>query len=96
MYARLTMFTLGPAARAKAEELADAFAPQMRARKGVKSVTFFMDESAGEYGAFTLYETKDDADASVAALDSRLQEVLRGIAKGPPTLRGFDVYEPRT
>lgn len=58
-------------------------------------MTFVEDDAAGEYGAFTVYETKEDAEASVAALDSRLGEVLGGIAKGPPTLRGFEVYEPR-
>lgn len=44
MYARLTMFTLGLGTRARAEDLADAFAPQLKARGGVRSVTFIMDE----------------------------------------------------
>lgn len=96
MYARMSLFRLAPGMRPKAEALADGFAPQLRARKGFKGVTFFMDESAGEYGAFTLYETKEDAEAAAEALDSQFREVLGGIAQGPPTLRQFEVYEPRT
>lgn len=69
--------------------------PQLKARKGFKNVTFFLDEAAGEYGALTLYETKSDAEAAAAALYPQLQEVLGGIIKGPPTLRQFEVYEPR-
>ncbi len=96
MYARLTMFTLGPGTRPTAEKIADQLAPVLRDRKGFKNVTFFMDEGVGEYGALTLYESKEDAEAGIAALEPKLQEILADIVKGPPTLQLFEVYEPKT
>ncbi len=46
MYARLVMFTLGPGTRSTGEKLADQFAPAIRAKKGFKRVTFFLDDTA--------------------------------------------------
>jgi heme-degrading monooxygenase HmoA len=95
MYARLTMFTLGPGTRPTAEKIADQLAPALRDRKGFKNVTFFMDEGVGEYGSLTLYESKEDAEAG-NPVEPKLQEILADIVKGPPTLQLFEVYEPKT
>ena len=95
MYARLVMFTLGPGTRSTGEKLADQFAPAIRAKKGFKSVTFFLDDTVGEYGAFVLWESKEDAEATIAALEPQLHQALTGIVQGPPTLRLFEVYEPK-
>jgi quinol monooxygenase YgiN len=95
MYARLVMFTLGPGTRPTGEKLAEQFAPALRAMKGFKSVTFFLDDTVGEYGAFVLWESKEDAEAAIAVLDLQLQQALTGIVQGPPTLGLFEVYEPK-
>jgi hypothetical protein len=95
MYARLVLFTLGPGMRSTGEKLADQFAPALGAQKGFKSVTFFLDDIVGEYGALSLWESKEDADASSAALDPQLQQALTGIVQGPPTLLLFEVYESK-
>jgi heme-degrading monooxygenase HmoA len=95
MYARLVLFTLGPGTRSTGEKLADQFAPALRAQKGFKSVTFFLDDIVGEYGALSLWESKEDADAASAALDPQLQQALTGIVQGPPTLQFFEVYESK-
>jgi hypothetical protein len=87
------MFTLGPEMRSRAEKLVDQFDPALRARKGFKSVTFFADDTDGTYGAFVLWETKEDGEAAIAALEPQLQQALSGIVKGPPTLRLFEVVE---
>ena len=94
MYARLVLFTLGPGTRSTAEKLADQFAPALRAQKGFKTVTFIGDDAVGEYGGLSLWESKEDAEAAAAALDSRLEQALTDIVKGPPTRRLFEVYEP--
>ncbi len=96
MYARLVLFTLGPGMRSTTEKIADEMIPKVKVRKGFKSVNFLGDEEAGEYGAFILWETKEDAEASKEALFPILQSKLTGIAKSPPTLKLFEVYEPKT
>ncbi len=95
MYARLVLFTLGPGTRSTAEKLDDQFAALLRARKGFKSVTFLADDTVGEYGAFVLWESKEDAEAAFEALNPQLEKALTGIVKGPPTTRLFEVVEPK-
>jgi hypothetical protein len=96
MYARLVLFTLGPGMRSTAEKIADEMIPKVKVRKGIKSVNFIGDDEAGEYGAFMLWETKEDAVASKEALFPILQSKLTGIAKGPPILKLFEVIEVKT
>ncbi len=95
MYARLVLFTLGPGMRSTAEKVVNEMSPRVKAQKGFKNVNFLGDDEAGEYGAFVLWETKEDAEAGKEALFPVLQNALSGIAKGPPTLKLFEVYEPK-
>ena len=94
MYARIVMFSLGSGMRSTADELAARFDPAIRARPGFQDLTFFGDDSDGTYGVFTLYDTKENAEAAIAALQPQLQEAIKDILKGPPTLRLFEVIEP--
>lgn len=95
MYATLVMFTLGPETRPTAEKLAEQFAPVIRGLKGFKSITFLGDDAVGEYASVTIYESKEDAEAAVAVPGPRLEEALKGILKGPPVRRLFEVLEPK-
>jgi len=95
MYAQLVMLSLGPRTRSTAEKLADQFAPALRALKGFKRVTFLGDETVGEYGSLSLWESKEDAEAAGAVMGPQLEQAVSGIAKGPPTHRFFEVYEPK-
>ena len=94
MYAQLVIIALGPGMRSAAEKLADQFAPVIKTQKGFKSITFFGDEEGGEYGSFSLWETKEDAEADASVTNPQLGKILRDIAKAPPTRQFFEVYEP--
>ena len=98
MYARLNMFTLGPGTRLAAEQLVAQFDPLFKAQKGLKSITFFGDDTVGEYASFSIWETREDAETANAALLPQLQEALRGAGvqiQGAPIQRIAEVYEPR-
>lgn len=73
MYATLLTLTLGPGMRSAGEKLADQFAPALRAMQGFKTVTYFGDETTGEYGSLTLWETKEDAEAAAAVTGPKLE-----------------------
>jgi heme-degrading monooxygenase HmoA len=93
MYASFTMFTLGPGTRPAAEKLGEQFAPVLRSMKGFKNVTFIGDDSTGEYAALVLWESKDDAEAAVAATGPELEKALSGMMKGPPKRGVYEVWE---
>jgi heme-degrading monooxygenase HmoA len=81
--------------RSTAVKVVNEMSPRVKAQKGFKSVNFLGDDETGEYGAFVLWETEGDAEAGKAALFPVLQNALSGIAKGPPTLKLFEVIEPK-
>jgi heme-degrading monooxygenase HmoA len=95
MYATFVMFTLGPGTRSTAEKLAEQFAPVIRSQKGFKSITFLGDDAVGEYASVAIYESKEDAETATAATGLRMEEALKGIVKGPPTRRLFEVFESK-
>jgi len=94
MYARLIMFTLGEGKRPFAEGMAKQFHTAMQGMKGFKNATFVTDEVIGEYGVLSLWETKDDAEASHVVLGPAFQQALQGQVQGPPSLRTMEVFEP--
>ncbi len=95
MYAQLVILHLGPGMRTTAEKLADQFVPAIKAQKGFQKITFFGDEVEGDYGSFSLWESKEDAEAQAEAVRPQIEQALSGIAKVPPTRRFFEVYEPK-
>jgi heme-degrading monooxygenase HmoA len=99
MYIRLNMFSVGSGKRSEVEKLADRFTPIFKAQRGFKSVTFFeADAAAGEYGSFSLWETREDAEAADAALLPQLQQAVGGAGlqmRGTPIRRIGEVYEPK-
>ena len=99
MYVRLNMFSVGSGQRAEFERLADQFAPIFRAQKGFKSVTFFeADAAAGEYGSFSLWDTREEAEAADAALMPQLRQAVGGLGlqmRGTPIRRIAEAYEPK-
>ena len=95
MYAQLVMLTLGPGMRSTAGKIADQFAPALKTLKGFKRVIFIGDETTGEYGSLSLWESKEDAEAAAAVMRPKLEQAVSGIAKAPPTRRFFEVYEPK-
>ena len=84
MIAVLVTFTLGPGTRETADKMAEGVAPVLRAQKGFKGVTFFGDYEAGDYGSFALWETREDAEAAIAALHM----------EHGPSLKVFEVFDP--
>ncbi len=95
MYALLLLLPSGPGMRSTAEKLGDQLAPVHRAAKGFKTETFLVDDTTGEYGSVTLWESNEDIEAFRKAAGPQLHKTLSGIVKGPPSTRLFEVYEPK-
>ena len=94
-YARLILFTLGPGTRSTAEALADEMIPTVKAQKGFKDISFLVDAETGEYGAFILWDSQENADAAKEALVPVLLSKIGSMVKSPPSIKLFEVYEPK-
>ncbi len=95
MYSRLVTFRVGPGKRSTIEELVDEFDPLYRAQKGFRHLFVIGDDATGEYGSFSVWETKEDAEAANAVIAPRLQQALTGLLEGPPDRRYYEVLEPK-
>lgn len=94
MYARFATFLLGEGQRAEAEAVAAQIEKVMKGLKGFKSVTFVADESIGEYGIFSVWASKEEADEAGEYLNSHFQGALGEDYEPPTTLRVYEVFEP--
>ncbi len=94
MYAQLVIFTIGTEMRNQAEKMADEFNLAHKSLKGFKSAIYLGNDTTGEYGSLTTWETLEDIKSAMNILHPKLEKALSGIAKGAPTVRVFEVYEP--
>jgi hypothetical protein len=94
MHAVLTLFTLGPGMQEIADKTGEQFGPVLAGLKGFQSVTMFGDYDTGEYGGLSVWDTKENAEAAMAAVGPKMQEALGDMLKGPPTEQVFEVFEP--
>ena len=56
-------------------------------------MTFFGDDTDGEYGLFVTWESKDHAETAAASVGPILQGALSGVVKSPPSMRLFEVMK---
>ena len=95
MHSRLVIFKVGPGKHSTIESLVDEFDALYRAQKGFRHVFILGDEASGEYGSFSVWESKEDADAANAVIAPQLQQALSGLLQGPPERWFFEVLEPQ-
>jgi hypothetical protein len=73
--------------------MASDLVPAIVGPKGCQSVTFFGDDSAGEYGLTILWNSIEDADAAATVIGPRLQRHLAGNVQDPPSIQLYQVIE---
>ncbi|MFQ5912431.1 MAG: hypothetical protein ACE5JS_04545 [Nitrospinota bacterium] len=95
MYARLNLLSLKAGTLSRAMEAARGGAlAEHKAQKGFKSVVFLSGDETDEVASFSLWETKEDAEAAANAMRPRMMEEIGGFLKGPPTTKLLQVHEP--
>lgn len=95
MYANLVLFNLGPGKRPVVEKLMQQMSPAFSAQKGFKGVTYLGDDTNGQYGGLTLWESKEAAEVGFQALLPQLQKAIEGPVQSPPSRSLFEVLEPK-
>ena len=95
MYARDFSFKAKPHMRSEVEALADGVFSFMKSLQGFVTVHFLMSEDENEYGSFSLWETREDAEAAGEAMRSKTREALQKITDAPVTQNICEVYKPK-
>ena len=95
MYIRLVRFAFGPGKHAVAEELARTLVSAISGQPGCNSVSFFGDETNGEYGLVVFWDSQENADAAVQVIGPKMQQGMAGNAQSPPDIRLFEVMETK-
>ncbi|MFC1680630.1 antibiotic biosynthesis monooxygenase family protein [Pseudomonadota bacterium] len=94
MYARYFRFKAKPGVRSEVEALADQMFAYIKTLKGFISVHFLVSEGEAEYGTFSLWETREDAESAGKLLREKSAEALQTLAAEPPREEALEVYKP--
>ena len=84
MYGRLNLMQARVEDRPKMEKVADQFAPILRGLKGFRDVKFFLDEQTGTYGALSLWDSKEDAEAAAETTRPQFDQAMAEIGLATP------------
>jgi heme-degrading monooxygenase HmoA len=94
MYARYFTFKSKPENRKVIEAMADDIFAYTKNLQGFVSATYVVSEDETEYGSFTVWESKEEAEAAGDSIRERTASTLEEIVNGPPELAVMQVYEP--
>ena len=94
MYARFLKFNTDPSRRSEVEAVADRAFEIAKQQQGFISIHFVISSDESEYGSFSLWESKDDAETGGGAIRSQIGATQQDLAKAPPTLDVYEVYKP--
>ena len=97
MYARLVLFEMPPGHRDLVEDVAERWSAGVATLPGFVNAVFFMDDDAGEYGFFSVWESKEDAESVPEQFGPlSIRDTMERLMTKPATIKIFDVYESRT
>ena len=96
MYARHLSFKSTPEKRAEVEALADRAYELMKSMSGFVTAHFLISDDETTYGSFSLWESKDDADAASSQFREKTMPVVEKLATGAPTVSTYEVYKLKT
>lgn len=96
MFARLVTIHVKPGERETAFSIGDEANALYRKSDGFVDVYFLiMDEEKGEYGSFSVWKTREDADAAAARHRDWLMAERPGDLVRAPIVQIHEVYPPR-
>jgi len=94
MYARFLKFNTDPSRRSEVEAVADRAFEIAKQQQGFISIHFVISSDESEYGSFSLWESKDDAETGGGAIRSQIGATLPELATAPPTIDIYEIYKP--
>ncbi|HEX5165834.1 MAG TPA: antibiotic biosynthesis monooxygenase [Thermomicrobiales bacterium] len=95
-YMTIGKLMMTPGHRPVAEGIADQGAPGMATMPGFQSVTFFLDEERSEYGAVSVWDSREAAEQADAALTPEFEKAFGDLLQGSITTQIYEIYEHKS
>ena len=95
MYARYFSFKSTAENRAAIENLADEIYQQTVAMPGFISATYVVSDDETDYGSFSVWQSREEAETAGEAIRELVTPVLQGLVTAPPQVSVMEVYEPK-
>jgi heme-degrading monooxygenase HmoA len=92
-YITIGSLTLSPGKRPEAERIADEGAPLFAEMPGFESVTYFIDEEANEYGAVSIWASREEAQQAFEVLTPQFEQVFGDMLQSPIKTHVYEIYE---
>jgi len=94
MFARLVKVRMRPGSRYLAERLAGRWTAGVATLPGFVSVSFFLDDELGEYGYYSVWQTRAAAHDVIDEMGEQVADALAEVALGETEVRIYGVYTP--
>jgi len=94
MFARLVTVHMRPGSRYLAERLAGRWTAGAALLPGFVSVSFFMDDERGEYGYYSVWNTREDAENVTEEIGDQVAKAVAEVSTGENEVRVYYVYQP--
>jgi hypothetical protein len=88
------MFTIGPNNRYIAEMVCDKYHEIVSSVKGFQRITYLFDDVCGEYGALSIWASKEASESAYHFMYPQIREAFGDAVKGSPDIRMLEVYVP--
>ncbi len=92
MHARLTTFSLRPGTRTEAEQIAGRFFQLLCDQPGHRHTTFYFTEGGDQLGSFSVWGSREQAEAVTQSVRAAAQEALGEVLEGTWTTQILEVF----
>ncbi len=92
-YVVIGKVALAPGSRPMAEKVADQGGQGFVQFPGFQEAIFFLDEERNEYGAISIWESREAAERSEQAMTPQFAQALGDTRQGEIETRFYEIYE---
>lgn len=96
MYARYITIKSTPEHRKAIEKMANRVYGYAKSLKGFISITYVISQDETEYGSFSIWASKEDAEQAGDSIREKVMPALQEIITAPPDVVIMEVYEPES
>jgi heme-degrading monooxygenase HmoA len=95
MFARYFTFQTTAENRPEIERMADDIYRHSATLPGFVSATYVISDDETSYGSFSVWQSREEAEAGGESIREKVMQVLQGLVTAPPEVSVMEIYEPK-